>query len=94
MLGISVDSEPSLTEFSKSLGNLPYPLLADFHPKGGMAKLYDVWNEDSGTAFRAAFVIDADGVVRYAQVYPRGVFPTPDEILEQLAKLPEGDSRD
>jgi peroxiredoxin len=36
---------------------------------------------------RAAYVIDAQGVVRYAKVYPQGTIPTSDELLAELRKL-------
>jgi sensor domain CHASE-containing protein len=36
---------------------------------------------------RAAFVLDAQGVVRYAKVYEPGTIPESNELLEQLRKL-------
>ena len=36
---------------------------------------------------RAIFVVDREGVVRYARVYPRGTLPTPEEVLGELGKL-------
>jgi len=36
---------------------------------------------------RAAFVLDAQGVVRYAKLYEPGTIPESKELLEQLAKI-------
>ena len=36
---------------------------------------------------RSAFVLDAQGKVRYAKVYEPGTIPESKELLEQLRKL-------
>ena len=36
---------------------------------------------------RAAFVVDSQGVIRYAKVYEPGTIPESKELLEQLGKL-------
>ena len=62
VFGISVDSVPSHVAFAKSLGGInSYPLLADFHPKGHVAKLFGVWMDDKGINERAIFIIDKQG---------------------------------
>ncbi len=68
------------------MGNVPYPVLADFHPKGQVSQAYGVYNEERGTSRRAIFIIDKEGVVRYKQVYERGI-PNEEEILAEAAKL-------
>jgi len=88
VLGISVDSVPSHIAFAKSLGGIEsYPLLADFHPKGEVAKKYGVWREAKGSSERAIFVIDKQGIIRYIDVHDAGEQPDPEAILEQLRKL-------
>ena len=57
ILGVSCDAQPTQTAYSTSLGNLPYPVLSDFHPKGQVAKEFDIYNEDRGTSDRAVFII-------------------------------------
>ena len=69
VLGISTDARPTQTAFSTSLGNIPYPILTDFHPKGAVSSAYGVYNEDRGTANRAVIVIDKAGTVRFKRVY-------------------------
>ena len=36
---------------------------------------------------RAAYLIDSQGIVRYAKVYPQGTIPTSEELLEELRQL-------
>jgi alkyl hydroperoxide reductase subunit AhpC len=67
-------------------------LLADFEPKGRVARLYGAYREQDGTSERALFVIDADGVIRWSYCSPVGVNPGADGILRALEKLaPETD---
>ena len=63
------------------MGGLPYPELADWHPKGKVTTSYGLWNEERGTGNRAVIVVDKDGVVRFRQTYQPGVLPDPTEIL-------------
>ena len=86
MLGISTDSVPVQRSFCASLGNIPYPVLSDFHPHGKVAQLYDVYNEERGIPRRSIFVIDTEGIVRFKQLYPTGL-PDPAEILKVVESL-------
>jgi peroxiredoxin len=62
VLGISVDSLWAHKAFAAQNG-IEYPLLADFHPKGDVAKKYGVFLEEKGIAARTAFVIGKDGKI-------------------------------
>jgi peroxiredoxin len=53
LLGISVDSAWCHPAFAQSR-NLEFPLLADFEPKGAVAKAYRAYREEDGFAQRAA----------------------------------------
>ncbi|WNV75247.1 peroxiredoxin [Geodermatophilus sp. DSM 44513] len=70
VIGVSVDSIYSHGAWAAVRG-ITFPLLADFHPKGEVARHYGVWRESDGFSDRALYVIDADGVIRYADVSPR-----------------------
>jgi peroxiredoxin len=70
VIGVSVDSIYSHGAWAAVRG-ITFPLLADFHPKGDVARRYGVWRESDGFSDRALYVIDADGVIRYADVSPR-----------------------
>jgi alkyl hydroperoxide reductase subunit AhpC len=62
-------------------------LLADFEPKGAVARLYGVYRESDGTSERALFVIDADGVIHWSYVSPVDVNPGAEGILFALEEL-------
>jgi peroxiredoxin len=65
LLGISVDSAFSHKAFQAQL-NVTIPLLADFHPKGEVAKAYGVWSESYGVSGRALVMIGPEGVVQWS----------------------------
>lgn len=87
ILGISVDGAWCHTAFANDR-KLRFPLLADFEPKGDVARRYGVYEAAEGTSQRALFVIDADGIVRWRYVSPIGINPGADGILDALEKLP------
>ena len=91
LIAISVDSAWSHLAFAKDR-NLHFPLLADFEPKGDVARAYHVYRGDEGTSERALFVIDADGVIRWSYVSPVGVNPGADGILRALEELNGGET--
>ncbi|MFY7651908.1 MAG: redoxin domain-containing protein [Chitinophagaceae bacterium] len=71
VLGVSVDSLFSLGKF-KEEQKLNFDLLSDFNKEAAKAfdVLYEVFPafEMQGVSKRAAFVIDSNGVVQYAEV--------------------------
>jgi peroxiredoxin len=86
LVGISVDGVWCHLAFAQDR-KLHFPLLADFEPKGGVARAYGVYREHDGTSERALFVIDADGIIRWSYVSPVGVNPGADGILGALEAL-------
>ena len=88
LLGISVDGVWCHLAFAKDR-NLHFPLLADFEPKGEVARAYQVYRAKDGTSERALYVIDADGIVRWSYVSPVGVNPGADGVLRALEGLSE-----
>jgi peroxiredoxin len=86
MLGISVDGVWCHRAFAESR-KLHFPLLADFEPKGDVARAFGVYRTAEGISERALFVVDGNGVVRWSYVSPLGVNPGADGILEALEKL-------
>lgn len=91
LVGISVDGIWCHLAFAKDR-NLHFPLLADFEPKGEVARAYQVYRSQDGTTERALYVIDADGIVRWSYVSPVGVNPGADGILRALESLDDGNS--
>ena len=86
LLGISVDGAWCHAAFA-SARNLRFPLLADFEPKGAVARRYGVYRDGDGFNERALFVIDGGGVIRWSYVSPVGVNPGADGILRALEAL-------
>ena len=85
-LGISVDGVWCHAAFAKDR-KLHFPLMADFEPKGAVARLYGAYREEDGVTERALFVIDKDGVIRWSYCSPIGVNPGADGILDALEAL-------
>ena len=65
-LAISVGPSPTHKVWATQSGFL-FPVLADFWPHGAVAQAYGVFNDDAGIANRGTFVIDREGVVRFAE---------------------------
>ena len=86
VLGISVDSIYSHGAWAAVRG-LTFPLLADFEPKGEVARRYQVWRKGDGFSERALYVTDSEGIIRYATVAPK-LNHIPD-VYELFAALEE-----
>jgi peroxiredoxin len=86
LLGISVDGIWCHLAFAKDR-KLKFPLLADFEPKGAIARAYGAYSAESGATGRALFVIDAKGVIRWSYLSPVGVNPGAEGILSALESL-------
>ena len=76
--------------WAQSLGGISFPLLADFHPKGEVARSYGAYLEDGGITDRATVLIDADGIVRHAS----SVTPDGQRDINELASLCEEHDKD
>src|ERR1700683_2280746 len=86
LIGISVDGVWCHLAFEKDRG-FHFSLLADFEPKGKVAKQFGVYRDQDGTTERALFVIDGEGVIRYSFVSPVGVNPGAAGILKTLQAI-------
>lgn len=85
VLPISVDSTYSLKEYKQKY-NLKVDLLSDFKREASVR--YGVLNEDRFFSNRAYFLIDRDGVVRWAHVEENpSLKRSNQEILEQVDRL-------
>src|ERR1700677_4862105 len=87
LLGISVDGVWCHAAFAKER-HLHFSLLADFEPKGEVARRFGVYRDKDGFAERALFVLDKEGVIRWSSVSPVGINPGADGILTALEALP------
>ena len=87
MLGISVDSKFCHKAWAETFGGIDFPLLADFHPKGAMAREYGLLLEDAGITDRATVLVGKDGKVLWSEsVGPPGA-RVPTELLAKVEEL-------
>lgn len=86
LIGVSVDSHWCHAAFAENR-RLRFRLLADFEPKGAMARSYGAYRDRDGTSERALFVIDSAGIVHWSYLSPIDVNPGADGILEALESM-------
>ena len=86
LLGISVDGPFCHQAYAKSR-SLEFSLLADFEPKGEVARKYGVYHHAWGVAYRALFVINPAGIIHWSHLADMDVNPGADGILAALAEL-------
>ena len=88
LYGVSVDSAYCHRAFRDAQG-LSIPLLADFEPKGEVARRYGVYHDKRGHARRALVMIDPEGVVRWShQAESPLEIPGANLIFDALAAAP------
>jgi peroxiredoxin len=83
VLAISCDPVYALRAFADQDG-LNFPLLSDFWPHGEVTRAYDVFDEVKGCPRRSSYVIDKDGLVRWAV---HNAMPEGRDLDEHLAQL-------
>src|SRR6201985_73759 len=86
ILGISVDGAWCHAAFARHR-NLHFPLLADFEPKGELARKYGAYRATEGVCERALFVLDREGTIAWRYCSPIAVNPGADGILAALERL-------
>jgi alkyl hydroperoxide reductase subunit AhpC len=92
VMGISVDSQHSHRAWVEyELGTLEFPLLSDFQKQ--VSDDYDVLfedPEDGKIALRGTFIIDPQGVLRYAVVSDKNVGRSVEETVRVVKALQTG----
>ncbi len=83
LLGISVDGAFCHKAF-RDQQNLTIPLLADFHPKGEVARAYGVWSDEYGVSGRALIMVGPDGRVVWSHLSPPLEVPGANLIFDAL----------
>jgi peroxiredoxin (alkyl hydroperoxide reductase subunit C) len=92
LLGVSVDTIPSLKAWAKSMGGLSFPLMSDFYPHGEIARLYGVFNP-RGFAERAIILIDKAGIIRHIEIVDPAELPDTEALFDAIESVPEGPTR-
>ncbi len=86
LLGITVDSIPTLFAWTKQMGKLWFHVISDFWPHGKVADMFGVLRSD-GVSERALFVIDKEGILQYVHVGDINKRPDLQELAKELEKL-------
>jgi peroxiredoxin len=86
LLVVSCDPMYSLRAWAEAEG-YAFELLSDFWPHGAAAQAYGVFDEARGRAGRGSFLVDAEGVVRWAVVNEAGEARPIAAYREALAAL-------
>ena len=90
IVAVSTDSKWSHLAWIKrgDLGDLKYPLLADFNKEA--ARAYGVLDPEKGVALRGLFIIDPQGVMQYQVIHNLDVGRSVEETLRVLEALQSG----
>lgn len=88
LIGGSTDSDYvhlAWRQHDNRLTNSPFPWVADI--KKDLSNALGILHEEAGVALRATFIVDPDGIIRYAQVNDLSVGRNPKEVLRVLDAL-------
>ena len=90
VLDISTDSTVSHVAWQKKeLGPVNIPMCSDFFPHADVTKKFGILREGPpvpGICERAVFIVDTNGRVGFAKVYPLDHVPNVDELLNEVRK--------
>jgi peroxiredoxin len=91
LVDISVDSlESHVAWQEKEIGMMHFPLCSDFYPHAEVTGKFGILREEPpvpGISERAAFIVDKQGVIRFAKIYPFDQMPDLRGLLEELTKI-------
>ncbi|WP_119459343.1 peroxiredoxin [Rhodospirillaceae bacterium SYSU D60014] len=88
VLGASIDSEYvhlAWRQNHEDLKDLPFPMLADL--KRELSTALGILDKAEGVALRATFIVDPEGIIRFASVNDLNVGRNPQEVLRVLDAL-------
>jgi alkyl hydroperoxide reductase subunit AhpC len=90
VLDISADSTVSHVAWQKKeLGTVNIPMCSDFFPHAKVTKQFEILREGPpvpGICERAVFIVDRNGRITFARVYPLDQVPNVDELLNEVKK--------
>jgi len=90
VLDISVDTLYSNMAWQKyDIGTMHLPMCSDFYPHGAVARAFGVFRENpplAGISERAVFIVDKQGKIVFAEVYPLDQVPDNEQLLAVLRK--------
>ena len=75
-----------MAEEGEDEGTVPFPVASDLWPHGDVTRAFDVFNEATGRAKRAVFIVDPEGVIRWSNVYTESL-PASSELIYELEQM-------
>ena len=91
VVDISVDSIPSKMAWQKKeIGIMHTPMCADFYPHGQVSEQFGILRKEPpfpGISERAVFIVDKQGKIAFAKIYPLDQAPNNEELLAALKKI-------
>ncbi|UTW56000.1 peroxiredoxin [Kordiimonas sp. SCSIO 12610] len=88
LLGASTDTDfvhLAWRQSREDLGAVKFPWLADV--KKELSSALGILDQEEGVALRATFIVDPEGIIRFASVNDLNVGRNPDEVLRVLDAL-------
>ena len=85
VLSISTDTayvHKAWHDNSPTIAKIKFPMLAD--PTGNICKAYGTYIENEGLSYRATFIIDPDGNVKWYEIHDNSIGRSTLEILRKL----------
>jgi alkyl hydroperoxide reductase subunit AhpC len=91
VLDISVDTLYSHMAWQKhDIGTMHLPMCSDFYPHAAVSQAFGVFREGpplAGISQRAVFIVDKNGKIAFADVYPLDQVPNNEVLFEALRRL-------
>jgi peroxiredoxin 2/4 len=88
IVGVSIDNVDSHLRWTRELGGIGYPMLAD--PDGSLARAYGIFDENEKVALRATFILDRKRKVAYSSSCPLNIGRSVIETLRIVRALRTG----
>jgi peroxiredoxin len=92
-VGISIDAVPCKKAWAEHLMLQDLRILADFWPHGNVAREFGIFRDANGFSERANIIVDGNGMVIFAKVYPLHTLPDINEILAFLKSPAAGQQK-
>jgi peroxiredoxin len=87
ILAVTAESIFVNEAFSRWLGGLRFPILADFLPRGAVSRAWDCWAEEREHPRNVTAIVDRAGIVRYSAHHQQGGMPDNRELLAALDEI-------
>lgn len=86
LIGLSVDSVPTLHAWVQEMGGVWFPVASDFFPHGELADALGILRS-TGEAERSLFLIDKQGIIRYIDVHDINSRPDLGPLVKAMQEL-------